>query len=42
MPKIDIASLSIDASTNYPEPFRQAVVGRLRNGRGEKSAGASH
>jgi uncharacterized cupin superfamily protein len=30
MPKIDIASLSIDASTNYPEPFRQAVVGRLR------------
>jgi len=30
MPKIDIASLPLDSSTNYPEPYRQAVAGRLR------------
>jgi uncharacterized cupin superfamily protein len=30
MPKIDIASLEVDSATNYPEPYRQAVVGRLR------------
>ena len=30
MPKIDIASLAIDPSTNYPQPFRQAVNGRER------------
>ncbi|HKG01400.1 MAG TPA: cupin domain-containing protein [Xanthobacteraceae bacterium] len=30
MPKIDVANLKVDSSTNYPEPYRQAVVGRLR------------
>jgi uncharacterized cupin superfamily protein len=30
MPKIDIAGLKIDSSTNYPEPYRQAVIGRER------------
>jgi len=30
MPKIDIASLRIDSSNNYPDPFRQVVAGRLR------------
>jgi len=30
MPKIDIAGLKIDTATGYPEPFRQAVAGRLR------------
>jgi uncharacterized cupin superfamily protein len=30
MPKIDIASLKLDNATNYPEPFRQAVLGRQR------------
>jgi len=30
MPKIDIASLKTDTLTNYPDPFRQAVAGRLR------------
>ncbi len=30
MPKVDIASLSLDTSTNYPDPFRRAVVGRAR------------
>jgi uncharacterized cupin superfamily protein len=30
MPKIDIAALKIDNTTNYPEPFRQAVAGRFR------------
>jgi len=30
MPKIDIAALKIDSATTYPEPFRQAVLGRLR------------
>ena len=30
MPKIDIANLKVDSSTNYPEPYRQAVLGRQR------------
>ena len=30
MPRIDIASLKIDTATGYPEPYRQAVAGRLR------------
>jgi len=30
MPKIDIAGLKIDTFTGYPEPYRQAVAGRLR------------
>jgi uncharacterized cupin superfamily protein len=30
MPKIDIASLKVESSTGYPEPFRQAVLGRSR------------
>jgi uncharacterized cupin superfamily protein len=30
MPKIDIAGLKIDSSTNYPEPYRQVVAGRSR------------
>jgi len=30
MPKIDIEGLKVDSSTGYPEPFRQAVLGRSR------------
>ena len=30
MPKIDIPTLPIDTATGYPEPYRQAVAGRLR------------
>ena len=30
MPKIDIPQLPIENASAYPEPFRQAVVGRLR------------
>src|ERR1700682_357164 len=30
MPKIDIAALKIDTHTGYPEPFRQAQLGRSR------------
>jgi uncharacterized cupin superfamily protein len=30
MPKIDIAALAIDTSCGYPDPYRQAVVGRER------------
>jgi uncharacterized cupin superfamily protein len=30
MPKIDIGTIKLDSSTNYPEPFRQAVLGRAR------------
>ncbi len=30
MPKIDIASLKVDAHCTYPEPFREAVSGRQR------------
>jgi uncharacterized cupin superfamily protein len=30
MPKIDIANLTVEVSTGYPEPFRQVVAGRQR------------
>jgi uncharacterized cupin superfamily protein len=30
MPRIDIASVKTEASTGYPEPYRAAVAGRLR------------
>jgi uncharacterized cupin superfamily protein len=30
MPKIDIASVKTEVATGYPEPFRAAVAGRLR------------
>ena len=30
MPKIDIASIKLESATGYPEPFRQAVLGRSR------------
>ena len=30
VPKIDIVNLKMEESTGYPEPFRQAVVGRQR------------
>ena len=30
MPKIDIAEIQLDSSTNYPDPFRRAVLGRAR------------
>lgn len=30
MPKIDIAKILLDASTNYPDPFHRAVEGRAR------------
>jgi uncharacterized cupin superfamily protein len=30
MPKIDIASLKLENTSGYPEPFRQAVAGRWR------------
>ncbi len=30
MPKIDIENLKVESSTGYPEPFRQAVLGRSR------------
>ena len=30
MPKIDIANLKSEEASGYPEPFRRAVVGRLR------------
>src|SRR4029077_4337697 len=30
MPKIDVANLKIEATTGYPEPFRQALAGRSR------------
>ena len=30
MPKIDIAQLALDCSTNYPEPYRENVQGRQR------------
>ena len=30
MPKIDIENLKTDSITGYPEPFRQAVLGRVR------------
>jgi uncharacterized cupin superfamily protein len=30
MPKIDMAGLKTDTVSNYPEPYRQAVIGRER------------
>ena len=30
MPKIDIASVKVEVSTGYPEPYRAVVAGRLR------------
>ena len=30
MPKIDIAAIAVDASTNYPKPFDDVVKGRSR------------
>ena len=30
MPKIDIDAIAVDTRTGYPEPFRQAVIGRER------------
>jgi len=30
MPKIDIEKVPVDTRTGYPEPFRQAVIGRER------------
>ena len=30
MPKIDIASVKTEVTTNYPEPYRSAVAGRAR------------
>jgi uncharacterized cupin superfamily protein len=35
MPKIDIPGLTSDSSTSYPEPFRQAVAGRIRKRLGD-------
>jgi uncharacterized cupin superfamily protein len=35
MPKIDIASVKVEESTGYPEPFRSAVRGRLRQRLGD-------
>ena len=30
MPKIDIASVKVEVSSGYPEPYRAVVAGRLR------------
>jgi uncharacterized cupin superfamily protein len=30
MPKIDIASVKLESSSGYPEPYRAVVAGRLR------------
>jgi uncharacterized cupin superfamily protein len=30
MPKIDIASVKVEVSTGYPEPYRSVVAGRAR------------
>jgi uncharacterized cupin superfamily protein len=30
MPKVDIANVKVEASSNYPEPYRAAVAGRSR------------
>jgi uncharacterized cupin superfamily protein len=35
VPKIDIAGLPTDSVTRYPEPFRQAVLGRSRKRLGD-------
>jgi uncharacterized cupin superfamily protein len=38
MPKIDIANLKSDEISGYPEPFRRAVVGRMRKRLGNAAA----
>ena len=38
MPKIDIAKIALETSTNYPPPFNKAVEGRARKRLG-RSAG---
>ncbi len=38
MPKIDIANVKVEATTGYPEPFRQAVAGRSRRRLGNAGA----
>jgi uncharacterized cupin superfamily protein len=35
MPKIDIASLKVEISTGYPEPYRAVVAGRSRRRLGD-------
>jgi uncharacterized cupin superfamily protein len=30
MPRIDVAAIPLDTTSNYPAPYRQAVVGRER------------
>jgi uncharacterized cupin superfamily protein len=35
MPKIDLARVRLDASTGYPEPYRSAVAGRVRQRLGD-------
>jgi uncharacterized cupin superfamily protein len=35
MPKIDVADLPTDTINRYPEPFRQAVLGRFRKRLGD-------
>jgi hypothetical protein len=35
MPKIDLARVKLDASTGYPEPYRSAVAGRVRQRLGD-------
>ncbi len=40
MPKLDIAEIPLDTSTNYPAPFNKAVAGRARKRMG-RAAGLS-
>jgi len=35
MPKIDIASIKVESSSGYPQPFRAAVAGRSRQRLGD-------
>jgi uncharacterized cupin superfamily protein len=35
MPKIDVAGVKVEASTGYPQPYRSAVAGRLRQRLGD-------
>ena len=35
MPKIDLARVKLDASTGYPERYRSAVAGRVRQRLGD-------
>ena len=35
MPKIDIASVKVEESTGYPQPYRSVVAGRLRQRLGD-------